>query len=106
MYEELLGRAFDVFFLFPGRFRNGSDADSSQVLIRLQEIVARALDNLQQIIHRRYFLELFSQEPLQKIDGNVVILLSRKLYQTIVLIRDVDLLVERKFHRVPRRLEL
>jgi hypothetical protein len=42
------------------RLWNRSYADSSQVFIRLQEIIARALNDLKQMIHGRYFLELLS----------------------------------------------
>jgi hypothetical protein len=94
-----------VTLLFFGRFRNGSNADSSQVLVRLQKIVASALDDLQQIIHRRNFLELLGQEPLQKINRDVIVLLSRELNQPIDLVGDMNLLIKRKFHRVPRSLE-
>ena len=76
------------------RLWNRSYADSSQVFIRLQEIIARALDDLEQMIHRRYFLELLSQEPLQKINRDVVVRLSREFDQTVDLIGHVNLLIE------------
>src|SRR5262249_15076034 len=83
-----------VTLLFLRWLRNCSYTDSSQVLVRLQEIVACALNDLEQIIHRRNLLELFGQEPLQKIDRDVIILFSRKLDEPVDLIGDVNLLVE------------
>ncbi len=59
-------------------------SDSSQVFVRLQEIIARALDDPEQIIHRRDFLELFRQEPLEKIDRDIVVLLSREFDQPLI----------------------
>jgi hypothetical protein len=73
---------------------NRSYADSSQVFIRLQEIIARALNDFEQMIHRRYFLKLLSQEPLQKINRDVVVRLSRESDQTVDLIGHMDLLIK------------
>jgi len=60
----------------------------------LQEIVASALENLEQIIHRRNFLELLSQKPLKEINRDVIVLLSREFDQAVDLIGHVNLLIE------------
>jgi len=65
----------------------------ARLLISLQEIVSCALDNLQQIIHRRDFLELLSQEPLEKIDRDVVVLLSSEFHEPIDLLGDMNFLI-------------
>ena len=46
------------------RLGHRSQPDTSQIFVRLQEIIARALNNLEQVIHRRNFLELLREEPL------------------------------------------
>src|SRR5713101_2555395 len=56
---------------------HGFHTDAGEVFVGLQEIVARALDDFEQTIHRRNFFELLGQKPLEKVDGDVVVLLSR-----------------------------
>ena len=103
--ETLIGRrAFGV-FLFLRRLRHCPNSYASQVLFGLQKIRPRALDDFQQIIHRRDLFELFGQEPLEKINRDVIVLLLREIDQRIDLLGDVHFLIERKFHRIPRRLE-
>ena len=48
-------------------------ADPGEIFLHLEKIVRAALDNFQEIIHRRHFLELLGQEPLEKIDRDVVV---------------------------------
>src|SRR5438093_5240740 len=86
-------------------FWNRSDPYPREVLVGLQQIVASALENLEQIIHRRNFLELLGQEPLQEIDRDVVVLLPREFDEPVDLLGDMNFLIERKLHRVPRGLE-
>src|SRR5207249_7954593 len=78
------------------RGRNRSDSDARQILVRLKQIRPGPLDDLKQIIHRRNFLELLGQEPLEEIDRDVVVLLSGKLHQPVDLLGDMDFLVQRK----------
>ena len=66
--------------------RHRAYSNTREIFISLQEIIARALNDLEQTIHRRYFLELLSQEPLQEINCNVVVRVSREFDQTIDLI--------------------
>src|SRR6476469_9506672 len=51
--------------------RHRPDADSRQVFIGLQQVRSRPVYDLEKIIHRRNFFELFGQKPLQKIDRDV-----------------------------------
>ncbi len=113
------GRGFHPSFVIPSgvetslavaesllrRFGHCSQPDPGEVFIRLQQIRPRALDDLQQIIHRRNFFELLGQEPLEKIDRDVIVLLSRQPDQPVDLLRDMNFLVERKLHRIACRLE-
>src|SRR5438128_11448518 len=92
--------------LFFRRFGYRFNPDTSQILVSLKKIISRALQDFQEIIHRRNFLELFGQEPLQEIDRNVIILLPSQSDQPVDLLSDVNFLIERKLYRVARRLEL
>src|SRR6266567_3794243 len=89
--------------LFFGLFWNRTNSNSSEILVRLKQIRSRALDNFEQIVHRRNFLELFGQKPLEKIDRDVIVLFSRQSDQPVDLLRDMNFLVERKFDRVACR---
>src|SRR6266853_1142135 len=87
------------------RCRNGSHANPSKVLIGLQQIIPCPPENLKQIIHRRNFLELLGQEPLEEIDRDVVVLLSGEFDEPVDLLGHMNFLIERKFHSVTRGLE-
>src|SRR6266446_5814431 len=80
--------------LFLGRRRYCSDPHPRQVFVSLQQIVACALEDLEQIIHRRNFLELLGQEPLEEIDRDVIVLFLGKIDQGIDLLGHVNFLVE------------
>src|SRR5437773_259862 len=72
------GRGFHPSFVIPSgvetslavaesffrRCWHGSYADAGEIFVGLQQIRPSALNDLQQIIHRRNFFELFGQEPL------------------------------------------
>ena len=92
--------------LFFRRLWHCPQPDPRQILVGLQEICSSALDDLKQVIHRRDFLQLLGQEPLEKIDCDVVVLFSRKLDQSVDLVGDVDFLVQGQLDRVARSLEL
>ncbi len=82
--------------LFLGRRRYCSDPHPRQVFVRLQQIISSPLENLEQIIHRRNFLELLGQEPLEEIDRDVVVLLSGEFDEPVDLLGDMNFLVERQ----------
>ena len=76
-------------------FWNRSYADSSQVFIRLQEIIARALNDFEVNAPSKILPRVsLSQEPLQKINRDVVVRLSREGDQTVDLIGHVNLLIK------------
>ena len=73
------------------------DSDARQIFVRLEQICSGALDDLEQVVHRRNFLELLSQEPLEKIDRDVIVLVSAERDQPVDLLGDMNFLVERNF---------
>src|SRR5713101_1433204 len=91
--------------LFLWRRRNGANSNSREVFIGLQQIGAGPLDDLEQTIHRRNFFELLGQKPLEKIDRDVVVLLSSQRNQSVDLLSDMNFLIQRQLHRVARGLE-
>ena len=76
-----------------------------QIFFHLKQIVRTPLNDFQETIHRRHFLQLFGQEPLEKIDRDVVILRPRQFNERVDLMRDLHFLVERKLDRGFSRLE-
>ena len=85
--------SLDVFggFLLLRRFRHRPNPNPSQIFIRLQQVRPSTFDDLEQIIHRRNFFQLFGQEPLQEIDRDIIVLLSRELHQAVDLLGHVNL---------------
>src|SRR5436309_12842265 len=91
--------------LFFRRLWHCPQPDPRQILVGLQEICSSALDDLKQVIHRRHFLELLGEEPLQEIDRDIVVLLARQSHESVDLLGDMNFLIERKLYRIARCLE-
>src|ERR1700742_745616 len=80
----------------------GAEALAGDELLGQQQVVAAALDHVQQVFHQRYLLYLLLDEPLQELLGAVVLQLAGELEEGEDLVADPLLLVERDLHRLLR----
>src|ERR1017187_2695137 len=90
----------NVTLLFFRRLGHRLHPDASQILVGLEQVVTRALDDFEEIVHRRNFLELLSQKPLQKVDRDVILFVAGQLDQRIDLMGHFDLLIEGKLENL------
>src|SRR5215212_9539425 len=67
-----------------------------EVLLREQRVLARALDDPEQVGHRRDLLDLLPDEPLHELLRGVVLLLAGDRRERVDLLRDPPLLRERE----------
>src|SRR5215207_7373202 len=73
-----------------------ADALPREVLLGEQRVVARALDDAQQVGHRRDLLDLLLDEPLHELLARVVARLARGRGETVDLVGHALLLLERE----------
>jgi hypothetical protein len=76
------------------RLRHGLHANAGEIFVGLKKIVASALYDLEQIVHRGNFLELLGQEPLEEIDRDIILFLARQLHERVDLMRHLHFLIE------------
>jgi hypothetical protein len=77
-----------------------------EVLLGQQRVVARALDDAQEVGHRRDLLDLLLDEPLHELLRRVVALLARDAGQRVDLLGHALLLLERERDRADDVVEL
>src|SRR6476646_9376150 len=73
----------------------GAELLAREVLLGQQRVLARALDDAQEVGHRRDLLDLLLDEPLHELLRRVVALLARDAGQRVDLLGDALLLLER-----------
>src|SRR5215212_9277747 len=67
-----------------------------EVVLDVHRVVLRALDDAQEVGHRRDLLDLLLDEPLHELLGRVVALLAREAGERVDLLADPLLLRERE----------